>query len=123
MSQESAQTEGIDWRVRPGALAEPEACDIRLEAVMSALSEPLRLTIVRKLMLESDDFDHPCGWFNLGRPKSTLTHHFRALRDAGLIRQRQYGLERRSRLRTEDLDERFPGLLQLVKNWQGRDIV
>lgn len=123
MSEASTPAQGIDERVRPAPLDEPAAGDIRLEAVMAALSEPLRLTIIRKLMLESDDYDHPCGWFGLGRPKSTLTHHFRALRDAGLIRQRQYGPERRSRLRTEDLDERFPGLLQLVRDWPGRDAV
>ncbi|MGI5154099.1 ArsR/SmtB family transcription factor [Microbispora sp. CA-102843] len=85
--------------------------EIRLEAVFAVLSEPLRLTIVRKLLLESEAFDHTCGWFGLDRPKSSLTHHFRALREAGVIRQRQYGLERRSHVRVDDLEERFPGLL------------
>nr|WP_242560426.1 MULTISPECIES: helix-turn-helix domain-containing protein [Pandoraea] len=70
------------------------------------------------LLLHSDAYDHTCGWFGFDRPKSSLTHHFKALREAGLIRQRQYGLERRSRLRTEDLNARFPGLLALVENWQ-----
>jgi DNA-binding transcriptional ArsR family regulator len=46
------------------------------------------------------------------------THHFKALREAGVIRQRRYGLERRSRLRREDLQARFPGLLALVESWQ-----
>lgn len=99
---------------RPPLLPEPDADDLRLEVVMGALSEPLRMTVVRKLLLESDAYDHPCGWFGFDRPKSTLTHHFKALREAGLIHQRQYGLERRSRLRTEDLERRFPGLLDLV---------
>jgi DNA-binding transcriptional ArsR family regulator len=99
---------------RPPLLPEPSVDDLRLEVVMGALSEPLRMTIVRKLLLESDEYDHPCGWFGFDRPKSTLTHHFKALREAGLIHQRQYGLERRSRLRTEDLERRFPGLLDLV---------
>ncbi|NEW29417.1 ArsR/SmtB family transcription factor [Nocardia cyriacigeorgica] len=98
----------------PPLLPEPAAAEIRLERVMGALSEPLRMTIARKLLLESDDFDHPCGWFGFDRPKSSLTHHFKALREAGVIHQRQYGLERRSRLRTEDLNERFPGLLDLI---------
>lgn len=102
----------------PEPLPEPATEDLRLETVMGALADPLRLTIIRKLMLESVAYDHPCGWFGFDRPKSSLTHHFKALREAGLIRQRQYGLERRSRLRTEDLNARFPGLLELVADWK-----
>jgi DNA-binding transcriptional ArsR family regulator len=98
----------------PDPLPEPPVEELRLEVVMGALSDPLRLTIVRKLMLESQAYDHTCGWFGFDRPKSSLTYHFKTLRAAGLIRQRQYGLERRSRVRTEDLDQRFPGLLALV---------
>ncbi|WIX76631.1 helix-turn-helix domain-containing protein [Amycolatopsis carbonis] len=102
----------------PPALAEPAREELRLEAVLGALSDPLRLTIVRKLLLEREAYDHTCGWFELDRPKSSLTHHFKALREAGVLRQRQYGLERRSRVRTEDLDARFPGLLDLVAAWE-----
>ncbi|WP_406313092.1 helix-turn-helix domain-containing protein [Streptosporangium sp. NBC_01639] len=101
----------------PEPLPEPARDELRLEVVMGALSDPLRMTIVRKLLLEAEDFDHTCGWFGLDRPKSSLTHHFRALREAGLTRQRQYGLERRSRLRIDDLNARFPGLLDLVAAW------
>ncbi|RAT18058.1 ArsR family transcriptional regulator [Lonsdalea populi] len=101
----------------PEPLPEPDIADLRLETILSALADPLRLTIVRKLMLEAQAYDHPCGWFGFDRPKSSLTHHFKALREAGVIRQRQYGLERRSRLRSEDLEARFPGLLALVANW------
>ncbi|WP_353193459.1 ArsR family transcriptional regulator [Pandoraea pnomenusa] len=101
----------------PDPLPEPAVADLRLETILGALADPLRLTIVRKLMLESEAYDHPCGWFGFDRPKSSLTHHFKALREAGVLRQRQYGLERRSRVRTEDLASRFPGLLQLVAAW------
>ncbi|MCO6003899.1 ArsR family transcriptional regulator [Actinoallomurus purpureus] len=101
----------------PPPLPEPAAGELRLETVLGALSDPLRLRIVRKLLLDREEFDHPCGWFGLDRPKSSLTHHFRALREAGVIRQRQYGLERRSHVRVEDLDTRFPGLLDLVAVW------
>ncbi|MFV0137999.1 ArsR/SmtB family transcription factor [Streptomyces sp. HMX87] len=101
----------------PEPLPEPAADDLRLETVLGALSDPLRLTIVRKLLLESEAFDHTCGWFGLDRPKSSLTHHFRALREAGITRQRQYGLERRSHVRVDDLNARFPGLLDLVAAW------
>ncbi|WP_217240158.1 helix-turn-helix transcriptional regulator [Streptomyces sp. AC555_RSS877] len=101
----------------PEPLPEPAVEDLRLEAVLGALSDPLRLGVVRKLLLESERFDHPCGWFGLDRPKSSLTHHFKALRVAGITRQRQYGLERRSHVRVDDLNARFPGLLDLVAAW------
>ncbi|MEU9201223.1 helix-turn-helix domain-containing protein [Streptomyces sp. NPDC048332] len=101
----------------PEPLPEPAAEDLRLETVLAGLSDPLRLTIVRKLLLESNQFDHPCGWFGFDRPKSSLTHHFKALREAGITRQRQYGLERRSHVRIDDLNARFPGLLDLVAAW------
>ncbi|MEU8584641.1 ArsR/SmtB family transcription factor [Streptomyces abikoensis] len=101
----------------PEPLPEPSVDEIRLETVMGALSDPLRMGIVRKLLLESEQFDHPCGWFGLDRPKSSLTHHFKALREAGVTRQRQYGLERRSHVRVADLNTRFPGLLDLVAAW------
>ncbi|GAA3983748.1 ArsR family transcriptional regulator [Streptomyces plumbiresistens] len=101
----------------PAPLPEPARGELRLEAVMGALSDPLRMGIVRTLLLDAQAYDHPCGWFGLDRPKSSLTHHFRALREAGLIRQRQYGLERRSHVRVEDLQTRFPGLLELIADW------
>ncbi|MBB5911874.1 DNA-binding transcriptional ArsR family regulator [Nocardia transvalensis] len=101
----------------PDPLPEPAPADIRLETVLGALSDPLRMGIVRTLLLEAEGFDHPCGWFGIPRPKSSLTHHFRALREAGVLRQRQYGLERRSQVRIDDLQARFPGLLDLVAAW------
>ncbi|MGW2283078.1 ArsR/SmtB family transcription factor [Streptomyces sp. NPDC001770] len=101
----------------PEPLPEPAVGELRLETVLGALSDPLRLTIIQKLLLESERFDHTCGWFGLDRPKSSLTHHFKALREAGVTRQRQYGLERRSQVRVDDLNARFPGLLELVAAW------
>ncbi|MEZ0110604.1 DNA-binding transcriptional ArsR family regulator [Catenulispora sp. EB89] len=106
----------------PEPLAEPARDDIRLEQVMAALSDPLRLTIVQRLLLDAEAFDHTCGWFGFDRPKSSLTHHFKVLREAGITRQRQYGLERRSQVRIEDLEERFPGLLDLVADWEPQEI-
>ncbi|GCE42050.1 transcriptional regulator, ArsR family [Rhodococcus wratislaviensis] len=105
----------------PTPLPEPAASEIRLERVMGVLADPLRLTIVNRLLTSSEEYDHTCGWFGFDRPKSSLTHHFKALREAGVIRQRQHGLERRSRVRIEDLDERFPGLVELIANWQPAD--
>ncbi|MFC0673477.1 ArsR/SmtB family transcription factor [Brachybacterium hainanense] len=102
----------------PQPLPEPAVEDIRLEQVLGMLSEPLRLEIVQRLLLCSESYDQTCGWFGFDRPKSSLTHHFRALREAGIITQRQYGLERRSRVRLEDLEARFPGLVGLVLDWR-----
>lgn len=101
----------------PEPLPEPAVEELRLERVLGVLSDPLRLLIVRKLLLESERFDHSCGWFGIDRPKSSLTHHFKALREAGVTRQRQYGLERRSHVRVDDINARFPGLLDLVVEW------
>ncbi|RLP74324.1 ArsR family transcriptional regulator [Mycetocola tolaasinivorans] len=95
-------------------LEQPEAQDIRLDVVFAALSDPLRITIVKRLMGEGDDVFRSCTWVGIDRPKSTLTHHFRALREAGIIEQRRFGTERRSRVRVADLSARFPGLLELV---------
>ncbi|MFE3255585.1 ArsR/SmtB family transcription factor [Nocardia sp. NPDC059229] len=107
--------------VVPDPLPEPGLDELRLETVMGALSDPLRLHIVQKLLLESEAYDHSCGWFGIDRPKSSLTHHFKALREAGVTRQRQYGLERRSQVRIDDLETRFPGLLDLVAAWEPAD--
>ncbi|MFD6895493.1 ArsR/SmtB family transcription factor [Rhodococcus sp. NPDC060086] len=113
----STYARGGEPRGLPARLPEPPAEAIRLERVMGVLAEPLRLTVVRRLLLSSEEFDQTCGWFGFDRPKSTLTHHFKALREAGVITQRQYGLERRSRVRLEDLNARFPGLIDLVLDW------
>jgi DNA-binding transcriptional ArsR family regulator len=103
----------------PGELLpEPTRAELRLETVLAALSDPLRLAIVRAYYLDSGGVPQACGWFRIDRPKSTRTHHWRVLREAGLIRQWQHGLERRNVVRVEDLDARFPGLLNLVADWK-----
>ncbi|TQC49584.1 ArsR family transcriptional regulator [Rhodococcus sp. WS4] len=102
----------------PPRLPEPDPDQIRLDKVFAVLSEPLRLTIVQRLLTSSDEFDHTCGWFGFDHPKSTLTHHFKALREAGVLTQRRYGLERRSRVRLDDLNDRFPGLVELILAWE-----
>lgn len=98
----------------PPPIEEPSVDELDLATIFGALSTPIRLEIVRRLLADSVEYDHPCSWFGFDRPKSSLTHHFKALREAGLIRQRQYGMERRSRVRYQDLERRFPGLLDLI---------
>ena len=91
----------------------PRREDIRLEAVLQALGDPVRLSIVRTLYSESG-CQRPCGTFGLPVAKSTASHHFRVLREAGVIHQRAAGRERLTELRSADLEARFPGLLQSV---------
>ncbi|GAA3888180.1 MULTISPECIES: ArsR/SmtB family transcription factor [Gibbsiella] len=86
----------------------PERDQIRLENVLTALGNPLRLTVVRVL---AGGGEHPCSAVLHGIPKSTLTHHWRVLRDSGVIWQRPYGRENLLSLRRDDLNARFPGLL------------
>ena len=91
----------------------PRREDIRLEDVLQALGDPVRLSIVRTLQSTPGD-ERPCGTFGLPVAKSTASHHFRVLRDAGVITQRAVGRERLTQLRRDDLDARFPGLLDSV---------
>jgi DNA-binding transcriptional ArsR family regulator len=93
-------------------LTGPGRDEIELAAVMHALSDPVRLGIAAELRTCGDE--RRCGSFEVPVSKSTLTHHFRVLREAGVICQRQDGTARLSRLRTDDLDARFPGLLDAV---------
>ncbi|GHC91052.1 transcriptional regulator [Nocardiopsis terrae] len=93
-------------------LDHPETSRIRLEAVLSALADPVRLSIV--LALDEGHEDMACVSFALPVSKSTSTHHFRVLREAGVIRQYYEGTARKSSLRTADLEGRFPGLLAAV---------
>jgi DNA-binding transcriptional ArsR family regulator len=96
----------------PPPLPHPERHELDLAAVLHALSDPMRLHIVRELAVKGGE--RTCSSFNLPIVKSTCTHHFKVLREAGLIRQRAVGTKRVSSLRREDLDVRFPGLLDAV---------
>ena len=91
----------------------PEPEDIELGAVLHALSDPVRLMIVAGLDA-GHDIAPSCVSFALPVTKSTCTHHFKVLREAGVIHQRADGTARRNTLRRDDLDARFPGLLDAV---------
>jgi DNA-binding transcriptional ArsR family regulator len=98
-------------------LYHPETEDLTLPQVLHALSDPARLQIVRELYL--DPTPRACGSFDLGVTKSTCTHHFRVLREAGVVAQEQLGTSKLTSLRREDLDARFPGLLAAVLDAAG----
>jgi DNA-binding transcriptional ArsR family regulator len=95
-------------------LAHPDRDDLQLTAVLSALGDPVRLGIVAHLASLGQNGEPSCVSFALPISKSTQSGHFRVLREAGLIRQRDVGTRRLNRLRRDDLDARFPGLIDLV---------
>ncbi len=92
-------------------LAEPRTDDLSLTDVLYALSDETRLRIV-ELLANAESV--PCGGFAIDVPKSSLSYHFRVLVTAGVIERRKVGTAIHNRLRTDDLDARFPGLLGSV---------
>jgi DNA-binding transcriptional ArsR family regulator len=98
------------------ALPHPSIGQIELPAVLHALSDPMRLRIVESL---SSGEPRTCKSFDLPVTKSTCTHHFRVLREAGVIRQRLEGTTRLNSLRRDELEHRFPGLLDAVLRGAG----
>jgi DNA-binding transcriptional ArsR family regulator len=95
-------------------LPQPAREEIRIEQVLQALGDPVRLTLVRALAQAADGL--ACGSVPLPVTKSTRTHHLRILREAGVITMRVEGTRRLSTLRREDLDTLYPGLLDGVLN-------
>ncbi len=91
----------------------PSTQDITLAGVLSALADPNRLRIVKGLMGQKDCMSctaaAPCEM-----AKSTLSNHFRVLREAGLIRTTKQGVEHRNAVREADINARFPGLLKSI---------
>jgi DNA-binding transcriptional ArsR family regulator len=92
-------------------LRHPPREEMELATVLHALSDPMRLRIVVGLAVRDD---RTCKSFELPVTKSTCTHHFRVLREAGVIRQRLEGTTKLNSLRREDLEARFPGLVDSV---------
>lgn len=84
---------------------------VSLSQVLYALSDPVRLGVVRQLAREGEA---TCSALDCGRPKSTMSHHFRVLREAGLVCTRTDGPAHMNNLRRDEMDRRFPGLLDAV---------
>jgi DNA-binding transcriptional ArsR family regulator len=95
------------------ALHHPRVDEIELPEVLHALSDPVRLEIVRLL---ADQQERPCSAVEAKVAKSTLSHHFKVLREAGITFTRANGTHRLVTLRVDDLEERFPGLIGSVLN-------
>jgi DNA-binding transcriptional ArsR family regulator len=91
----------------------PDVAAFDLATIMRTLGDPLRLDIVRLL---ADGSERPCGELSdlLGLPDSTSSYHLRLLREAGVTRTRAVGTQRLISLRRDDLEARFPGLVDVL---------
>ena len=92
-------------------LHHPRIDEVTLPDVLHALSDPVRLQIVRTL---EEVGEKTCSGVESSVSKSTLSHHFKVLREAGITHTRVNGTHRYVSLRIEELDDRFPGLLGSV---------
>ncbi|MHA6531615.1 ArsR/SmtB family transcription factor [Paenibacillus sp. BAC0078] len=92
-------------------LFHPDRKDIQLASVLYALSDPIRLSIVSDIHKNGEQ---ACNSFIVPIAKSTMSHHLRTLREAGVVHTRTHGTQRIVSLRTEDLNARFPGVLDSV---------
>ncbi|MFF3158509.1 ArsR/SmtB family transcription factor [Streptomyces sp. NPDC057910] len=100
-------------------LAHPAREEIRLEGILHALSDPMRMRVVRSLATTEDELS--CSHFVLPVTKSTTTHHFRVLRESGVIQQVYRGTAKMNGLRRADLDALFPGLLDSILEAASRE--
>jgi DNA-binding transcriptional ArsR family regulator len=104
-----------DLQLRARNLSHPDVDDLALVDVLHALADPVRLGIVRKLY--SADGKVNCISSVDAQPclsKSTLSHHFRILREAGLVRSERQGVELLNCLRLDEIEARFPGVLTSI---------
>jgi len=99
-------------------LFHPSIDDIRLDAVLHALSDPVRVAIFAQIA--GADSAMTCAAFSSVNqktiPKSSLSQHFKVLREAGLIRSERQGVEMRNTSRCVEVDQRFPGLVAAIIN-------
>ena len=97
-------------------LFHPSVEDVTVEAILHALSDPVRVAIFAQI--DGSECSQNCSNFlNMSEktiPKSTLSQHFKALRDAGLIRGERRGIEMHNTSRCREIDKRFPGLIAAI---------
>ena len=96
----------------------PEREQITLAGVLYALGDPVRLEIVRRL---AEQGEQPCRDCGGAIAKSTLSHHFKILRESGVIQSQKVGTQHLNSLRQDDLDACFPGLLETILSALGDD--
>lgn len=92
-------------------LFHPNTAQLNLSTILNALGDPTRLSIIKNL---AEKAETTCACCNIDLPKSALSHHFKVLRESGIINVRIEGKQRFLSIRYEELEERFPGLLEAV---------
>ena len=99
-------------------LFHPSVEDLSVEGILHALSDPARVAICARIV--GSECSHTCSAFlkidEKSIPKSTLSQHFKALRDAGLIRSERRGVEMLNTSRCDEIEARFPGLIEAIVN-------
>lgn len=99
-------------------LFHPSIEDVTVEGILHALSDPVRVAIFVQIV--GSNCSQNCSNFlkisEKAIPKSTLSLHFKALRDAGLIRGERRGVEMHNTSRCSEVDQRFPGLIAAIVN-------
>jgi DNA-binding transcriptional ArsR family regulator len=98
----------------PPHVTAPDLADIDLVTVLEALSDPVRLEIVRQVAGCGSGGEMTCGALELPVSKSTGSHHLKVLAGAGLLAEREEGTRKYLSLRRRELDQRFPGLIGSV---------
>lgn len=97
-------------------LFHPSIEDVTVEAILHALSDPVRVAIFSQIV--GSGCPQNCSDFTQisekAIPKSTLSQHFKALREAGLIRGERVGVEMRNTSRCAEIEKRFPGLIMAI---------
>ncbi|MBB5122047.1 ArsR family transcriptional regulator [Streptomyces eurocidicus] len=92
-------------------LPQPDLAEVEIGTVLQALADPVRLQIVRLLSRQGTA---ACGELDVPVKRSTVSHHLRTLRETGLLETHLKGNTRVSKVRREELDRRFPGLLASI---------
>src|SRR5229473_3239031 len=99
-------------------LFHPSLEDITVEGILHALSDPVRVAMFADIAAQA--CSHNCSMFltvsDKAIPKSTLSQHFKALREAGLIRGERRGVEMHNISRCAEIEQRFPGLIMAIVN-------
>ncbi|MET7334522.1 helix-turn-helix domain-containing protein [Nonomuraea sp. NPDC005650] len=90
----------------------PSVAGVTLQQLLEAVADPVRRSVIAQLATAGQDIS--CGAFDLPVSRSTATHHFNVLREAGVIRQHYRGTTKMNSLRSDDLDARFPGLIRAI---------
>src|SRR4051794_908695 len=92
----------------------PDLAKVDVATVLQALSDPVRLDMVRQLAGCEDGGELSCGQIEVPVTKSTASHHLKILAAAGLTAEREEGTRKFIRLRSDELNKRFPGLIKSV---------